>query len=152
MSAYQWFCLEHVRAFNAAWNYHEGLAPEDMEQEYRSAATWDRPTWPLGDDPSKGPGPKFHRPFNDPFDMFDQDEPTRRKPGAEKPDDLGDALDVLNLGFPFTEDELRTRYKALVKENHPDRHGGCPEAEQRMKQINAAYSTLTSALAHQPAL
>ena len=152
LSAYQWLCLEHVRAFNAAWNYHEGLTPEDMEQEYRSSATWDRPTWPLGGKPGQGPGPKFHGPFNDPFDMFDQDEPRSQAQNKNKPDGLDAALDVLELGFPFTEEELRTRYKTLVKENHPDRHGGCAQAEQRMKQINAAYSTLTAALDQQPAL
>jgi curved DNA-binding protein CbpA len=34
------------------------------------------------------------------------------------------------------------RYKELVKLHHPDVHGGDKEAEERLKEINLAYSTL----------
>ena len=34
------------------------------------------------------------------------------------------------------------RYKELVKRHHPDTHGGDKEAEERLKEINQAYSTL----------
>ncbi|MFO1060844.1 MAG: DnaJ domain-containing protein, partial [Dongiaceae bacterium] len=34
------------------------------------------------------------------------------------------------------------RYKSLVKRLHPDANGGDKAAEERLKHINLAYSTL----------
>ena len=39
---FHWFCLDHVRAYNAAWDYYKGMAPEEM------CATSERRTAPLG--------------------------------------------------------------------------------------------------------
>lgn len=47
-------------------------------------------------------------------------------------------------GAPF--DELKKAYRALMREHHPDRHGGDPEAErragERAARISAAYAEL----------
>src|ERR1700752_5169445 len=51
---YYWFCLEHVRAYNAAWNYYAGMSDNEIEAEIRSDTVWQRPTWRLGD--RHGPG------------------------------------------------------------------------------------------------
>ena len=37
---------------------------------------------------------------------------------------------------------LKARYKVLVKQHHPDAHGGDKAAEERLKIINQAYATL----------
>ena len=37
---------------------------------------------------------------------------------------------------------LKARYIALVKEHHPDAHGGDKVAEEKLKIINQAYATL----------
>jgi curved DNA-binding protein CbpA len=51
---------------------------------------------------------------------------------------------VLQLEVGFTLDELKRRYKTLVKRHHPDLHGGDRAAEERLKQINEAYTYLIS--------
>jgi curved DNA-binding protein CbpA len=38
--------------------------------------------------------------------------------------------------------EIKARYKQLVKENHPDSHGGDRAFEERLKVINLAYASL----------
>jgi len=43
---------------------------------------------------------------------------------------------------PFTPVRLKARYKMLVKEHHPDAHGGDKAAEEKLKIINQAYATL----------
>jgi curved DNA-binding protein CbpA len=53
-----------------------------------------------------------------------------------------DALEVLELSWPITQTDLKARYKELVKRHHPDANGGNRIAEEKFKEINAAYSTL----------
>ncbi len=52
----------------------------------------------------------------------------------------------MDLTPPVTEDRLKARYKELVKRHHPDANGGDKEAEERLKLINQAYSTLKQCL------
>ena len=59
------------------------------------------------------------------------------------PSDLAHAYAVLGLAPPVTEDDLKSRYKALVKRWHPDRFQSDPvgqaEAAERLRDINLAY-------------
>ncbi len=43
---------------------------------------------------------------------------------------------------PLTAPRLKARYKVLVKQHHPDAHGGDKDAEEKLKIINQAYATL----------
>ncbi|MDA0340034.1 MAG: DnaJ domain-containing protein, partial [Proteobacteria bacterium] len=52
------------------------------------------------------------------------------------------ALVIMGMTAPVTMEELKSRYKQLAKLNHPDRNGGDKEAEERLKLINEAYTTL----------
>jgi hypothetical protein len=155
------FCLEHVRAYNAQWDFHQGMSPSQMEQELRSSATWGRPTWKLGSlgslgarlRPGQKPGWSFR--VRDPLDLgadteFDprrKREHTERIRAADGSAEEARALKVLDLAPPLTLDVLTRRYKAMAKKHHPDANGGAPEAETRMKLINAAYRTLKAVLA-----
>ena len=157
LNDYLFLCLEHVRAYNAQWNFHAGLSPLEMEEEIRSAATWDRPTWKLGTLGAKPRGGRMH--VNDPFGFaagtdFDARRAEKREeraqanvPGTAPPEARRKALKILDLTAPITLESLRERYKALVKKHHPDANGGSAEAETRMKVINEAYQTLKAGLA-----
>ena len=46
------------------------------------------------------------------------------------------ALSVMELELPIELEELKSKYKDLVKLNHPDRNGGDKESEERLKIIN----------------
>jgi DnaJ-class molecular chaperone len=52
------------------------------------------------------------------------------------------ALRVLELKPGVTWDEVKARYKGLAKQLHPDANGGDKSAEERLKLVNQAYSTL----------
>jgi hypothetical protein len=159
LADYVMFCLEHVRAYNARWDFHAGASVADLEAEIRSAATWERPTWKMG---TLGAGVRSGRPgararMSDPFgfaagtDFEDRkktregDAQARATPGGATARNR--ALKILDLSAPITLQALKERYKALVKKHHPDANGGSAEAEDRMKVINEAYQTLRASLA-----
>ena len=52
------------------------------------------------------------------------------------------ALAAFGLSLPVTVVEVKRRYKQLVKRHHPDHNGGAKAAEEKIKEINAAYHTL----------
>lgn len=132
-----WFCLEHVRAYNATWNYYSGMSETEVLQENRDDVTWQRPTWPLGEDQ-----PKIRK-IKDPFGFFFT--PEDHSPSFQDQLDLGDeeqqALKVLGLSYPYTKDELQKAYHTLAKLHHPDANP-TPGEENKIRQINQAYAVL----------
>jgi DnaJ domain len=142
LDVFFWFCLDHVRDYNARWNYYAGMSATEIEAEIRNDTVWQRPTWPLG----SRIGVRFDTRWRD-YGMFgfeDEDAPGERRERARKRPltEQEQALAVFDLAHPFGRGELKARYKELVKLHHPDAHGGDREAEERLKVINQAYSIL----------
>ena len=139
LDAFYWFCLDHVREYNAAWNYYAGMSEKEIEAEIRNDTVWQRPTWPLGSRHGTN-GPHIRDDFgfvgNGAGAEASHDR-ARRPPTAEEA-----ALLIFEIEPPFTLVRLKARYKELVKLHHPDAHGGDKAAEERLKIINQAYSTL----------
>jgi DnaJ domain len=143
---YYWFCLEHVRAYNAAWNYYAGMSDGEVEAEIRHDAVWQRPSWRLGMRHS----PDHAARIRDHFGVLHGDAEAagtrRRRPAGEAAHRAlsahQQALAVFEIDPPFTPDRLKARYKTLVKLHHPDAHGGDKVAEEKLKIINQAYATL----------
>ncbi len=147
LRSYHYFCLEHVREYNKAWNYHKGLNEQQVENSIRRSTTWDRPSWPFG---------TRHKMFQsfvkgnvtDNFDFFEMDSFSRNngEPNKKFNADQLDALDIMGLKPPIDIPKLKSQYKYLVKIHHPDRNGGDRKAEERLKLINEAYTTLKQVL------
>ena len=154
LNQYRWFCLEHVRAYNAAWDFYKGMSPGQIEQHLRADTYGQRPTWPLGRiggriDPIKL-DPEMLR---DPLQILSAARDAERvRKRNEAPKDLREPLAVLGLSWPTTLNILKTRYKELAKRHHPDSNQGDRAAEDRIKTINLAYATLRSRLAAEPKL
>lgn len=151
LTSYHWFCLEHVRAYNSAWNYYAGMSDAEVEAEIRRDTVWQRPSWRLGE--RHGPSPRI----NDPLGLHrgnggDRGGGRRHSDGhagaggngaaARAASARAQALAVFDLEPPLTAGQLKTRYITLVKLHHPDAHGGDKAAEEKLKIINQAYATL----------
>ncbi|MGE5270842.1 MAG: J domain-containing protein [Thiohalocapsa sp.] len=157
LNCYYWFCLEHVRAYNSAWNYYAGMNDTEIEAEIRRDTVWQRPSWRLGE--RHGPGPSIR----DHFGVYEGNgasngngngrrERQREAHGGNGANGAGSmaraasareqALAVFDLEPPLTQLRLKARYKVLVKQHHPDAHGGDKAAEEKLKIINQAYATL----------
>lgn len=144
LGEYYWFCLEHVRRYNAAWDFYAGMSPEQIEVELRRSTTWERETWPLGQRTSSR---RFAFGVDDPFGLFEDEGEDARRSQARPPTPEEEAARELDLGGEIlTLERLKTRYKELVKRHHPDANNGDKEAEERFKRINQAYHTLKASL------
>lgn len=144
---WRWFCLEHVRAYNAAWDYYRGMGPGEIEAELRSDVAWRRPTWPLG----RLGGSDWRSAIG----LEEQlaalaDRASGVRPSKAVPAELAAHLAALELGWPVTLEAVKARYKELAKRHHPDANGGDAGASERFKAINLAYAALRTMLARQP--
>ncbi|MGI3775823.1 MAG: J domain-containing protein [Janthinobacterium lividum] len=150
LTHYWWFCLAHVREYNAGWDFYKGMTPGQIEAQLRADTAWQRPTWPLG---RLGGAPFDEEALRDPLANLAGERPRRRAPPADAtPAELREPLGTLGLEWPVSLDEVKTRYKELAKRHHPDANGGDRAAEERLKTINLAYAALRSHISAQPAV
>ena len=56
---------------------------------------------------------------------------------------MRDYYDILGVTRGADEGALKSAFRKLAMEHHPDRNGGCQEAAGRFKEINEAYSILS---------
>ena len=137
---YQWFCEEHITAFNKSWNYFEGMSTDEIYAFQRDATTGHRPTWRM-DQLEQNAGAKLEEAFSR---MFGDGHTVRAnvKPiGARDKD----ALAVLDLEHPSDKAKIKAHYRELAKKYHPDVNVGNKNAEETFKKITRAYQHL---LAH----
>jgi len=139
---YIWFCLDHIRAYNKSWNYYDGLQGAALEAEIRRATTWERPSWKFAT------GQPSENNFEDPLGLFDFENRDEAKSGRKLTPEERAAWKTLNLAPVDDFDIVKKQYKRLVKENHPDKNGGDAHAEERLKDINLAYSLIRKTLAN----
>ena len=139
---YIWFCLDHVRAYNKSWNYYDGLQGAALEAEIRRATTWERPSWKFAT------GQPSEENFDDPLGLFDFEQRNETSLGRRLTREERKAWKTLNLAPVDDFDIVKKKYKQLVKENHPDKNGGDANAEERLKDINLAYSLIRKSLSN----
>ncbi len=150
---WRWLCLEHVRAFNAKYNFFTGMTPEEISEAQRPFAGWERETRAFSAT-AASPPPKWQD-FGDPLDAIGarfKDRMARaaaamreRADGrALSPDDRK-ALNVLGLEPDADRKALRGAYTALARRYHPDHNGGDRSHEKALQDVIAAYTHLRKA-------
>ena len=58
---------------------------------------------------------------------------------------MADPYEALGVPRDASHDDIRKAYRKAAKESHPDLNPGKPEAEQRFKEVNAAYDIIGDA-------
>jgi hypothetical protein len=132
------FCLDHVREYNATYNYFNGMSDEAVMRFQKDALTGHRPTWKMGvvqNETDKG--------ARDPFYGRGASHSAQPAPKAPKHGVVArKALHVLGLDDDAAAPEIKARYKDLVKRLHPDANSGDRSNEDRLREIINAYNTL----------
>ena len=149
---YWHFCLNHVREYNQSYNFFSGMNAEAVARYQKDAMTGHRPTWKMGANGGKKGTEADIDMASDPLNMFaeingrtnwrkgPEAQPkaeTRKVMNAERK-----ALQVMGLGPSATLADVKTKYKALVKQHHPDANGGDRSTEDRLIEIIKAYNYL----------
>src|SRR6195952_3889910 len=81
----------------------------------------------------------------DPFSMFSELNGRGRwrpGPGSEAKVETRKALQVMGLTAEASLEQVKAKYKALVKQHHPDANGGDRSTEDRLIEIIKAYNYL----------
>ena len=153
---YYLFCVDHVRQFNASYNYFEGMSNLEVEEYQKSSATGHRPTWRLGGNAAAAgrdtpDGAKRYARFArvgglDSHQIFDEPEAPKATEQKRPLKALERrALDTLHLGDRVSKDDIKARFKELVKRHHPDANGGDRGSEDKLREIIQAYNYLKQA-------
>jgi len=140
---FHWFCLEHVREYNAGWDYYKGMSPGEIEAQLRADTSWQRPSWPLG---RLGHAARMDEALEQELHAFAFGQRPKPAPNPAVPAELRDALGVLGLIWPVTMEAVKAKYKELAKRHHPDANNGDKRSEETLKSINLAYATLRGKL------
>jgi hypothetical protein len=142
---YRWFCLEHVREFNAGYDWFEGMSAEEIFAAHHPLAGWDSESRAFRPTAGVDFSPRWAD-FKDPLDAIS----TRARRFAAEVHKTGRAMtpeqrrafDTLGLAPDADRKGLRARYSQLVRRYHPDRNGGDRSMEERLQQVVDAYNLL----------
>lgn len=146
---WRWLCLDHVREFNARYNFFNGMSADEIQESQRPYAGWERETRAFSFAGADRP-PKWAD-FSDPLDAIQarfrggMRAATERKDGRPLSGEDRKALDVLGLEIDADRRALRQRYSDLVRRYHPDRNGGDRSHEKKLGEVIAAYQKLKAA-------
>jgi curved DNA-binding protein CbpA len=157
---YYIFCIEHVRQYNASYNYFEGMNDAEVETFQKEALTGHRPTWKVGlngsakDGTNRAAAAQANRGLFgwrtlDPHGFFARRAKAAREAPAESRRQLKPlekkSLQTLNLAGSASRVEIKARFKELVKIYHPDANGGDARSGDKLREIIQAYNYLKQA-------
>jgi len=146
---WRWLCLDHVREFNAGYNFFSGMSPDEIAEAQTPFAGWERETRAFATGGADRP-PRW-RDFADPLDAiqarFRAAMPAERQDGRPLSGENRRDLKTLGLDPDATRKDLRQRYADLVRKYHPDRNGGDRSHEKALGEVIAAYTRLKGAAA-----
>lgn len=138
---FRWFCLEHVRLYNQAWDYFSGMSEAEVAQYQIDALHGHNPTWKMGIN-SEQHALFLHQKVMDELARLQGIAPIQAHKPNPLPQKERDALALFGLAYPVSLKEIKKRYKELVKRYHPDINNNDKQREERFKTISLAYTLL----------
>ena len=144
---YQYLCLDHVRQFNAGYNWFAGMTDDEISMAQSPVQFWPSETRAFRANGNVYSPPKWAD-FKDPLDAiftrFRSRLPKERADGHFLSLEDRKALRTLGLGEDADRRALRSAYSAKVRAYHPDKNGGNRSHEKALQDVIAAYTHLKS--------
>ena len=138
-------CLNHVKEFNKNWNYFAGMNNEQIYDFLKSDMTWHKPTQSFSSSDNF-----FKILWNNALkeDLIKNGIDKRQIKLAHfnfSDKDLK-AFEILGLDVSINWENIRSKFKKLVKKFHPDMNLGNKKFEEKLKVITLAYTQLKRTL------
>ena len=141
------FCLAHTREYNQSYNFFAGMNDAAVLAYQKDALTGHRPTWKMGTG-KRASRPNLRGTGTDPFGLFGEGMRAEQQARAEAARPIRNAerkaLDTLGLDIGATPQQVKMRFKELVKRHHPDANGGDRSTENRLIEVIKSYNYLKS--------
>lgn len=146
LKSYYRFCKKHIADYNRAWNFFDGMADEDVQTHVYESMFGDRPTWKYTafsnlEDRLREKASGFMN-YNHQARVEEEKERRRREKLINPQTPEGEAMQIMELSPPLSMDIIKTQYKKLAKQYHPDVNRDNPDAEEKLKDVNMAYTVL----------
>lgn len=149
---YYHFCIDHVRQYNHNYNYFDGMSDAEVEDFRKDALTGHRPTWKAGAN-AWAHGTRDGARSADAEGLGAQAKTTIRKPRSSRAATAPEyqrqlkplerkAMRTLELSDHAGREEIKAKFKELVKLHHPDANGGDSRSEEKLREIIQAYNYL----------
>lgn len=153
---WRWFCLDHVREFNSAYDWFDGMSADEILAAQSPVYGW-RTESPAFRSGAGVDGVPRWADFDDPLDAIGgrAADIRARAAGRQAFDAKAvrftprerEALGVMGLDSQADRKRLRSRYSELVRRYHPDRNGGDRSHEGKLQRVVEAYQLLRKATA-----
>ena len=144
---WRWMCLNHVRAFNAGYDWFDGMSADEIYAAQAPNAGWEGETRAFRS-PGADAMPRWAD-FADPLDAIGARAGTIRRSARGRHAEYArftpaerEALTAMDLPPDTDRTALRRRYSELVRRYHPDRNGGDRTHEARLRLVVEAYQLL----------
>ncbi len=139
------YCTAHTQEYNKTYNYFDGMKDDEQADFRKDAQTGHRPTWKLGQSHSAFLGATRRTAANvvDPLNLIMKEKiKTNAKHGRTLRRNEVEALQALALPEDAKPEEVKSKYKSLVKRLHPDANQGSRANEEALNAVIKAYDTL----------
>jgi hypothetical protein len=146
---YDFYCLEHVRAFNAAYDFFKDMTPEEVAAFQRSGIPgWERKSWPFTsklDSSLWDLAERLDALRADTKDRTHTAQTSFKQPHAKTAISAKDraALAVLGIAGKVDAQTIRRAYKQMVRRYHPDLNEGDRSCEAQLLRVIEAYAHLS---------
>ena len=133
LRTFKFFCLQHVKEYNKAWDYFKGRSIDQIYNEVSNDAYWHRKT-----------KKKINKlVIEDELNFFEKKASTFTESLTKNKTinlNIRRSLQILDLDNFCNIIQLKKQYKKMVKKYHPDlNQSGCNE---KIVRLNNAYSAL----------
>ena len=146
LKSYYRFCQKHITDYNRAWNFFDGMSDADVQNHVYQSMFGDRPTWKYtsnGNLEEELRNKTYGFRNADHADRVEAEKERRRRERMINPKTPeGEAMQIMDLSPPLSMDALKSQYKKLAKKYHPDVNRDDPQAEEKLKDVNMAYTVL----------
>jgi len=142
---YRLLCLKHIKEFNKNWNYFENMNDTEIIDFIKADMTWHKPTqnFSAQDNFFKI---LWNNALKEDINQNGIDKSRAKLAHLNFSNKDLKAFEILGLDVSINWENIRSKFKKLVKKFHPDMNSGNKKFEEKLKVITLAYTQLKRTL------